>query len=60
VRVADAVINEKLGGSSLLYLVASGAEDDALKDPATLRYLEAVQRDLVEPPLNLSIESRGS
>jgi predicted RND superfamily exporter protein len=46
VRVADAVINEQLGGSSLLYVVVSGAGEDALKDPAALRYLEAVQRDL--------------
>jgi len=46
VRVADAVINEQLGGSSLLYVVASGSGEDALKDPEALRYLEAVQRDL--------------
>ena len=46
VRVADAVINERLGGSALLYLVASGAGDDALKDPAALGYLQAVQSEL--------------
>ena len=46
IRVADAVINERLGGSALLYLVASGAGEDALKDPAALRYLQAVQREL--------------
>ena len=46
VRVADAVINERLGGSALLYLVASGAGDDALKDPAALGYLQAIQREL--------------
>jgi predicted RND superfamily exporter protein len=50
VRVADAVINEKLGGSSLLYLTASGAGEDALKDPEALRYLEALQRDLEQEP----------
>ena len=50
VRVADAVINEKLGGSSLLYLTASGADEDALKDPEALRYLEALQRDLEQEP----------
>ncbi len=50
VRVADAVINEQLGGSSLLYLTASGAGDDALKDPEALRYLEALQRDLEREP----------
>src|SRR3970282_1333753 len=46
VRVADAMITEHLGGSSLLYVVASGAGEDALKDPVALRYLEGVQRDL--------------
>lgn len=51
VRIADAVINEKLGGSSLLYLTASGTGEDALKDPIALRYLEAVQRDLEREPL---------
>ena len=50
VRVADAVINEKLGGSSLLYLTASGEGEDALKDPEALRYLEALQRDLEREP----------
>lgn len=51
VRVADAVINERLGGSSLLYIVASGAGEDAFKDPAALRYMEAVQRDLDQVPV---------
>ena len=51
VRVADAVINDQLGGSSLLYVVASSSGEDALKDPETLRYVEAVQRDLEQAPV---------
>ena len=51
VRVADAVINEQLGGSSLLYVVVSGTGEDALKDPAALRYVEAAQRDLNQEPV---------
>ncbi|MBI3989127.1 MAG: MMPL family transporter [candidate division NC10 bacterium] len=46
IRQADAVMNQKLGGTSLAYLVASSEEEDAMKRPAVLRYLEALQRDL--------------
>lgn len=50
IAVADRVMNEKLGGTSLLYLVASVPEPDGLKDPATLAYLEALQREVESVP----------
>lgn len=46
IRTADAVLNEKLGGTSLLYLVASAEADEALKDPEKLRYIESLQREI--------------
>lgn len=46
IATADRVMNQKLGGTSLLYLVASAPEADGLKEPERLRYLESLQHDL--------------
>lgn len=46
IATADRVMNQKLGGTSLLYLVASAPEADGLKEPERLRYLESLQRDV--------------
>jgi predicted RND superfamily exporter protein len=46
IATADRVMNQKLGGTSLLYLVASAPEADGLKEPERLHYLESLQRDL--------------
>lgn len=46
IAVADRVMNAKLGGTSLLYLVASTSEPEGLKDPARLAYIEALQREV--------------
>ena len=43
VREATEVLNQRLGGTSLAYLVAQG-EKDAFKRPEVLRYLEELQR----------------
>jgi hypothetical protein len=39
-------MSAKLGGTSLLYLVASSPEAEGLKEPARLAYLEALQRQV--------------
>jgi hypothetical protein len=39
-------MNEKLGGTSLAYIVGISNEPDFWKRPEALRYLEALQRDL--------------
>ncbi|MBI4501528.1 MAG: MMPL family transporter [Gemmatimonadetes bacterium] len=46
IAVADRVMNAKLGGTSLLHLVASTPEAEGLKDPARLAYVEALQREV--------------
>jgi predicted RND superfamily exporter protein len=46
IATADRVMNQKLGGTSLLYLVASAPEADGLKEPERLRYLESLQHDV--------------
>ncbi|MBI4203412.1 MAG: MMPL family transporter [Betaproteobacteria bacterium] len=46
IRLADAVINRALGGTSLGYVVAAAGETDAIKRPETLRYIEGLQRHL--------------
>jgi len=46
VRVADTVINRSLGGTSLAYIVAIAPEDDFIKTPEAMRYIEGLQRHL--------------
>jgi predicted RND superfamily exporter protein len=45
-RIADAKLNSHLAGTYMNYLVLDGGEPDALKDPATLGYIEKLQRHL--------------
>jgi predicted RND superfamily exporter protein len=51
IRIADAVINRTLGGTSLGYVVATAGEPDAIKRPETLRYIEGLQRRLEKLPV---------
>ena len=46
IATADRVMNQKLGGTSILYMVASASEPDGLKEPERLRYVEALQREI--------------
>ncbi|MBI4677141.1 MAG: MMPL family transporter [Elusimicrobia bacterium] len=52
VRTADRVMNEALGGTSLGYLVAGsdGKEEEFIKTPEALRYVEGLQRALESLP----------
>ena len=50
-RTADRVLNENLGGTATLYLVAGATREDVMKDPAVLRSLEGLQRHLESKPL---------
>ncbi|NKE70148.1 efflux RND transporter permease subunit [Candidatus Manganitrophus noduliformans] len=50
VRTADRVMNARLGGTSTAYLVVQGAAEDAMKDPAMLRAIEGLQRELEKDP----------
>jgi predicted RND superfamily exporter protein len=51
VRVADRVINQKLGGTATAYLVAVGNDEGAIKQPEMLRRIESLQRELEKSPL---------
>jgi len=51
IRTADRVLNQALGGTSLAYVVASAKEDDFMKNPAAMRYIEGLQRHLESLPL---------
>ncbi|MBI5198133.1 MAG: MMPL family transporter, partial [Nitrospirae bacterium] len=46
IRVADRVMNQRLGGTSLAYMVGIAHEPDFWKQPETLQYLEYLQKDL--------------
>ncbi len=48
IRVADRALNEHFGGTYMAYLVLTGEEDDAVKDPAVLNYMQRLQRRLEE------------
>jgi predicted RND superfamily exporter protein len=51
VRVADTVMNKALGGTSLGYVVAIAKEEDFIKTPEAMRYIESLQKELEELPL---------
>ncbi|MEK7365842.1 MAG: MMPL family transporter [Candidatus Deferrimicrobiota bacterium] len=44
VRKADRVLNDSLGGTASLYLVADAKEDGGIADPRVLRSLEGLQK----------------
>lgn len=46
VRIADSVMNNALGGTSLGYVVAIAKNDDYIKTPEAMRYIEGLQRQL--------------
>jgi len=51
IRIADAVINRALGGTSLGYVVATADQPDAIKQPKNLRNIEGLQRHLEKLPV---------
>ncbi len=51
IRQADAVLNERLGGTALAYVVASATQPDVIKQPQTLKYMDALQQDLETLPV---------
>jgi predicted RND superfamily exporter protein len=51
VRVADTVMNQALGGTSLGYIVAMSEEEEAIKTPEAMRYIEGLQRHLEKLPV---------
>lgn len=50
IRSADRILNESLGGTALGYIVATGPEEDAIKRPDTLKYLDALQGHIEQQP----------
>lgn len=51
VRVADREINSALGGTSLGYIIATGKEDDFIKGPETMKYIEGLQKHIEKLPV---------
>lgn len=51
VRTADRVLNSSLGGTSSGYVVALAKEDDFIKTPEAMRYIEDLQRRLEKLPV---------
>src|SRR3989338_5373704 len=51
VCVADKVLNDNLGGTSLAYVVALSEEDDFIKTPEAMSSIEGLQRHLEKLPV---------
>ncbi len=51
IRVADREVNRALGGTSLGYIVAVSNEDDFIKNPKSMRYLDGLQRHIEKLPV---------
>ena len=51
VRTADRIMNERLGGTSTAYLVVQSPTEGAIKEPAMLRAIQGLQRELEKDPL---------
>ncbi len=51
VRIADSVMNKALGGTSPGYVVATSQEDDYIKNPEAMRYIEGLQRHIEKLPV---------
>lgn len=51
IRIADEVMNKHLAGTYMNYLVFESDDPDAMKDPATVTYLEKIQRALEKDPI---------
>jgi predicted RND superfamily exporter protein len=51
IRTADRVMNAALGGTSLGYVVAIAPDDEYIKTPEAVRYLEGLQRHLERLPV---------
>jgi predicted RND superfamily exporter protein len=51
VRTADSVINEKLGGTALAYLVVNTRQPDGAKDPKVMAFVDRLQADLEQSGL---------
>jgi predicted RND superfamily exporter protein len=50
-RVADQELNQHLAGTYMNYLIIDGGEEDALKNPELLAYIERLQRHLEKNPI---------
>jgi hypothetical protein len=46
IRVADQTMNKHLAGTYMNYLVFEGEDENAMKDPEVLNYMEHLQKDL--------------
>ncbi len=51
IRVADTVMNQALGGTSLGYLIVQSTETEFMKRPEAVRWMEGLQRHLETMPV---------
>ncbi len=51
IRTADRVMNAALGGTDLGYIVAVAPEDDYIKTPEAMRYIEGLQHHIEKLPV---------
>lgn len=51
VRIADSLINEKLGGTALAYLVINTRQPEGIKEPKVMAFVDRLQTDLMQSGL---------
>ncbi len=49
--IDDDAYNRRMAGTNAVYILVSGKEDDAIKNPAVLNGIESLQRELEKDPL---------
>ena len=51
IRQADMILDDRLGGTALAYVVARAEKSDFMKRPGTLQYLDALQQEIEKLPM---------
>ncbi|MDT8273101.1 MAG: MMPL family transporter, partial [Desulfomonilia bacterium] len=50
IRIADTILNEKFGGTSVFHVVFETAQPDDIKEPSVLMRMDALQQELMALP----------
>ncbi|MGC9323943.1 MAG: efflux RND transporter permease subunit [Desulfomonilia bacterium] len=50
IRIADTILNEKFGGTSVFHVVFETVQPDDIKEPSVLKKIDALQHELMELP----------
>lgn len=49
-RMADEAVNERMAGTNAFYVLIQGDQEDAIKRPDVLRFMEGLQKEVAQDP----------